>query len=194
LGLVVTLFARPTYDLPQHEARPSLFSVRPLRRTFYVVILILVFLRELVTSSLRVAWYVLQPTLHVHPGIIAYPLDVKTDREITALANLISLTPGTLSLDVSEDRSTLYIHAMQIAGDDPRTVRDEIKNTLERHVARALGPADSASADERITSDPHEAKGTEAPEASQHDRASTDAAAPRSTEEAVEDEGGVRPR
>lgn len=76
--------------------------------------LIGLFLRELVLSALRVAWLVVQPKPRLHPGIIAYPLTVTTDAQITLLANMITLTPGTLSIDVSDDRRTLYIHAIDV--------------------------------------------------------------------------------
>jgi multicomponent Na+:H+ antiporter subunit E len=72
------------------------------------------FLRELVLSALRVAWLVVQPKPRLHPGIIACPLTVTTDAQITLLANMITLTPGTLSIDVSDDRRTLYIHAIDV--------------------------------------------------------------------------------
>jgi multicomponent Na+:H+ antiporter subunit E len=77
--------------------------------------LIALFARELILSALRVAWLVLQPKLKLRPAIIAYPLTVTSDAQITLLANLITLTPGTLSVDVSEDRKTLYIHAIDVA-------------------------------------------------------------------------------
>jgi multicomponent Na+:H+ antiporter subunit E len=64
--------------------------------------------------------------------VLAIPLDAVTDLEITAFANLISLTPGTLSLDVSTDRRVLFIHAMY-AGDADQTRRD-IKQGLERRL------------------------------------------------------------
>ena len=76
--------------------------------------LIGLFLRELILSALRVAWLVVQPKPHLHPAIIAYPLTVTTDAQITLLANMITLTPGTLSIDVSDDRRTLYIHAIDV--------------------------------------------------------------------------------
>jgi multicomponent Na+:H+ antiporter subunit E len=63
------------------------------------------------------------PTHHMRPGVIAMPLEAKTDGEITMVANLISLTPGTLSLDVSDDRKVLYIHAMFLDGDEPTAPR-----------------------------------------------------------------------
>ena len=77
--------------------------------------LIAMFVRELILSALKVAWLVLQPRMRIRPAIIAYPLTVTTDAQITLLANMITLTPGTLSVDVSADRRTLYIHAIDIA-------------------------------------------------------------------------------
>jgi multicomponent Na+:H+ antiporter subunit E len=76
--------------------------------------LFLLFLRELLLSALKVAWLVVSPKLQLRPAIIAYPLTVTSDAEITLLANLITLTPGTLSVDVSSDRKTLYIHAIDV--------------------------------------------------------------------------------
>ena len=70
------------------------------------------------------------------PGIIAVPIEARTDLEITTLANLVSLTPGTLSLDVSGDRRTLYVHAMFV--DDPESIHRDIKNGMERRVLEAL--------------------------------------------------------
>lgn len=113
---------------------------RPFRRTWRVFVLILVFLRELLVSALQVARYVIQPTLQIRPAIIEYPLDVETGREITALANLISLTPGTLSLDVSPDCQYLYVHAISVYTEDGSEVITDIKGSLEKHVSRALGP------------------------------------------------------
>lgn len=90
------------------------------------------YLWELFLANLRVAYDVITPPFYMRPGIIAIPLDVETDAEISLLANLITLTPGTLSLDVSDDRKVLYIHAMYV--DDPDTLRREIKQGLERRV------------------------------------------------------------
>lgn len=70
------------------------------------------FIKELVKANLKVAFDVLTPPWHMQPGVIALPLKAKTDLEITMVANFISLTPGTLSLDVSDDRQVLFVHAM----------------------------------------------------------------------------------
>lgn len=133
--------ARPVLQSEDdREEETSSGWVRPVHRTWRVLVLVLVFLRELVQSALQVAWYTLQPTLEIRPAIVAYPLDVQSDREITVLANLISLTPGTLSLDVAPDRSHLYVHSISVEGEDGQNVIRAIKQSLEKHVSRALGP------------------------------------------------------
>jgi multicomponent Na+:H+ antiporter subunit E len=87
-------------------------------------------------ANIRMAHSVITPSTTMRPGVIAIPLSAKTDAEITLLANLISLTPGTLSIDVSTDRKTLYIHAMFI--DDVDTMRYEIKTGFERRLLEVL--------------------------------------------------------
>jgi multicomponent Na+:H+ antiporter subunit E len=94
------------------------------------------YLWELIQSNFRVAYDVITPTLHARPAVVAIPLDAETPAEITLLANLITMTPGTLSLDVSDDRKTLYVHAMYV--DDPEVLRRSIKNGLERRVLELM--------------------------------------------------------
>lgn len=73
----------------------------------------------LVLSNLRVARTVLfTPVDRLTPGIMAVPLTLTTDAEITALANLITLTPGTLTLDVSDDRQVLFVHVLDLSDAD----------------------------------------------------------------------------
>ena len=106
------------------------------RKVWQTLSFLLYFMKEMMVSSARVAYDVITPTFHMRPGVIAIPLDAKTDAEITLLANVITLTPGTLSLDVSEDRSTLYIHAM--FADDPDALRREIKEGLEYKLLKVM--------------------------------------------------------
>jgi multicomponent Na+:H+ antiporter subunit E len=94
------------------------------------------YLWELVQSNAIIAYDVLTPVHYMKPGVIGIPIDAKTDIEVTVLANLITMTPGTLSLDVSEDRRTLYVHAMYIR--DPEQLRSSIKHNLERRVLALL--------------------------------------------------------
>ncbi len=94
------------------------------------------FAMEFIKANLRVAYDIVTPTYHMRPAIVAIPLEAKTDEEITSLANLISLTPGTLSLDVSTDRKVLYIYTMFIRDRDS-FVR-EIKEGLEKRILEVL--------------------------------------------------------
>jgi len=90
------------------------------------------FLVELVLSNLRVLWDVVTPGQISRPGIVGVPLNAETEMEILLVANLISLTPGTLSVDLSEDRRTLFVHVMFL--DDPELFRKSIREGLERRV------------------------------------------------------------
>lgn len=101
-----------------------------------VVGFVIYYLYELVKSNVIISIDILSPKNGIQPGIIAIPLGAKTDLEITMFANLISMTPGTLSLDVSDDRKTLFVHAMYV--EDADVLRDEIKDSLERRVLEIL--------------------------------------------------------
>ncbi|HEV7344828.1 MAG TPA: Na+/H+ antiporter subunit E [Devosia sp.] len=97
--------------------RRSLAQGRSLRQIWNALSLALLFIYELCVSAVRVAIVVLNPDMKsaLRPAIVAFPLTVKSDAEITLLANLITLTPGTLSIDVSEDRSVLFVHVLTLS-------------------------------------------------------------------------------
>lgn len=90
------------------------------------------FLKELVKANLQVAFEVMTPYYNMKPGIIALPIDVKSDFEISLLANMISLTPGTFSIDVSTDRKILYVHAMYVSNKE-KFIQD-IKQGFEKRI------------------------------------------------------------
>ncbi len=130
----------------------SLLVMRPLigeagydARLWYQITLVVVFFWELIKSSLRVAVEAFTPGYSMNAGIIEVPLDVKSDLAITLFGNLISLTPGTLTLDVGADKECLYVHFMYI-DDEPAVEARELKKTLEAPVIRALGKEVSGAA------------------------------------------------
>lgn len=127
LGYFILLFARRVLA-PTHY-----FTKLPQVLRFAVF-----YLRQLILSNLRVAYDVVTPKHYMRPGVIAVPLDARTDAEITLLANLITLTPGTLSLDISPDRRMLFVHVMYIDGDDVDAARRNISEGLERKVLEVL--------------------------------------------------------
>lgn len=108
--------------------------MKPLRRTLAWVVLGALFLRELVFSVRDVLAAVMDPDRIDHSGIVAVPLDVRSDMGIAMLANLITLTPGTTSLHVSEDRRRLYVHVMNLSDD----IVEQIKTGFERRVMEAV--------------------------------------------------------
>ena len=106
--------------------------LRPVR----VLSLLMLFFKELALSAWKVAVMVTRPKLDVQPGIFAYPLRLTTDFEITLLANLITLTPGTLSVDVSEDKTTLYVHAIDCSNIE--AAKNDIRNGFEKKIMEAF--------------------------------------------------------
>jgi multicomponent Na+:H+ antiporter subunit E len=116
--------------------RPLYPNTRYFRRFFKTLHLLTFFIKALFISNLRVLWDVVTPAQISHPGIIRLPLDARTDLEIMLVANLISLTPGTLSVDLSEDRSYLYVHVMFL--DDVDATCQELKEGLEQRVLEVL--------------------------------------------------------
>ncbi|MDX5436996.1 MAG: Na+/H+ antiporter subunit E [Pontibacter sp.] len=92
------------------------------------------FLKELLIANLKIAYDIVTPRYHMQPTIIALPLSVKTDFEITLLACIITLTPGTLSIDVSSDRKVLYVHSLYIRHNDIENLKQYIKQGFERRI------------------------------------------------------------
>jgi multicomponent Na+:H+ antiporter subunit E len=125
LGFLVLFFTRSVVGSPRY-----------IDKVWKVFGLMVFFLWELFLANLRVAYDVITPRHRMKPGVIAIPLEARTDAEITILSNLITLTPGTMSLDVSADRKVMYIHAMYI--DDIDQTRSKIKDGFERRVLEVL--------------------------------------------------------
>jgi len=126
LGLVILVFTRrivgqPTYPL----------------RLWRVMNLLVFFVWELLLANLRLAYDVLTPGYRLRPGVVAIPIEVRTDTEITLLANMITLTPGSFSLDVSADRRVLYVHVMYL-DEDVDEFRRKIKNGFERRILEVM--------------------------------------------------------
>ncbi|GIP59895.1 Na+/H+ antiporter subunit E [Paenibacillus woosongensis] len=103
-----------------------------MRKVWAMIKLLALFIKELFKSSFVVIGQVLSPKLNIRPGIFAYKTELTGDWEVTILANLITLTPGTLTLDVSREGSTLYIHAMDI--DDVDKLCSDIRSTFEKAI------------------------------------------------------------
>jgi multicomponent Na+:H+ antiporter subunit E len=106
-----------------------------LSRVYYVVAYFFKFMKELVVANYQVAKLVLSPSAKLKPGFIAMPLAAATDFEITSFANSITLTPGTISVYIPDDREVIVIHAINV-GDDLDRLRQAIKDALEAPILR----------------------------------------------------------
>jgi multicomponent Na+:H+ antiporter subunit E len=106
---------------------PSILAAR----TLHGVGLAAFFAWELILANFRVAADVLRG-YRIEPAVVAIPLDITTDGEILLLSTLINITPGSVTIDLSDDRKTLYVHVMHMISADE--TRRDIKNGFERRV------------------------------------------------------------
>ena len=139
-GLVVALVLVAVLPLP---ALPDRAVVKPVA----VVGFLGYFLVELVTASAQVIALALRPRLALHQAVVAVPVRGASDPLLTLLANAISLTPGTITLEVDRPTSTLFVHALDV-GPGPHGVervrRDILE--LERRAILAVGSPDARRA------------------------------------------------
>lgn len=101
-------------------------------RIFRIVQFVLFYLFQLIKANLVIAKDILSINPKITPGFIEIEIDAKTDSEILALVNLISMTPGTLCLDISEDKKYIYVHEMYLK--DVASAKQNIKNGLEKKI------------------------------------------------------------
>lgn len=94
------------------------------------------FFAQMVKANVQVAYDVMTPRYFMKPGIVRYPMNARTELEVNLLSTMISLTPGTLIMDVSEDKKSLYIHVMYL--NDPEAFIKEMKTGLERRLLEII--------------------------------------------------------
>jgi len=123
ISLLITILSYKTFT----DYGLSFFQPKKL---FNIVKFIIVFLIALIKSNFDVARRVINPKLPINPGIVAYQTKLKSDTAKVFLANAITLTPGTLSVDVIDD--ILYIHWIDVISKDPKVIFDEIGADFER--------------------------------------------------------------
>jgi len=107
-----------------------------MKRAFAWLRVAATFIAELAKSTAATVRAVLGPTERLRPAILAVPLDVRSDAGTALFANMVTLTPGTTSLDVSADGRTLYVHVLD-APDHAAAVA-AMKSTLEARAREVL--------------------------------------------------------
>jgi multicomponent Na+:H+ antiporter subunit E len=112
--------------------RRKFFRALYFRKVALGVTLALVFSRELIKSNIAVLRVVLSRRPLIRSGVIAVPTELTNDLALTMLSNMITLTPGTLTLDISHDRRYLFVHTLNL--NDPEDVKREIRNAFELYL------------------------------------------------------------
>ncbi|MGB0112779.1 MAG: Na+/H+ antiporter subunit E [Ilumatobacteraceae bacterium] len=144
-GLGVAVFA-VVVARPTGVSGVQLTSFHPVSAVVFLVY----FLFQLVMSNFQVAWEVITPGSKVNRAIVAIPMHVSTNGLVALIGNAITLTPGTLTVDVHENDAggppTLYVHVLHF--EDVETVRRDIL-TLERLAVRAFGTKEQRADVER---------------------------------------------
>jgi multicomponent Na+:H+ antiporter subunit E len=105
------------------------------RRWFWLGCYIPVFIYACIKANLQVAYLVLHPAMPIRPGIVRVRTKLRSDSAVTALANSITLTPGTMTLDVKKD-GVLYIHWINVKTDKEEEASKQIVATFERFLSR----------------------------------------------------------
>lgn len=83
-----------------------------LRKIYFGVDFFFFYLWKLVQSNFYIAWDIITPTMHTEPEFVDIPLSLKSTWGLLLFSNLLSMTPGTLSVDMSRDRRMLQVHVL----------------------------------------------------------------------------------
>jgi len=95
-------------------------------------IFILFYMKEMVKANLYLARDILSPKMRISPGIVKISIRADSDNRILALFNLITMTPGSISMDISDDRKSIYVHGMYVKDRD--SFEAEIKEGIEKKI------------------------------------------------------------
>jgi multicomponent Na+:H+ antiporter subunit E len=104
------------------------------KRYLWAIVYLFVFLWECVKANFDVAYRVLDPGLPIKPGIVKVKLNVKTDMARTMLANSITMTPGTITVDIIDD--SIFIHWIYVSSTDPERYTRRICGRFEKYIRR----------------------------------------------------------
>ena len=115
--------------------RPGVLG-HPKRYFYFFFYYIPVFLWEVMKANIDVAYRVIHPDMPIHPGIVKVRTALKSDTGLTFLANSITLTPGTLSVDIDREKGFLYVHWIEVRGKDIEKATELVVQRFERILKR----------------------------------------------------------
>jgi len=107
--------------------------IQPLRY-FWLLVYLLIFTWECIKANFDVAYRVLHPSMPIKPGIVKVKLELKSEFARTMLASSITMTPGTISVDLMDD--ILYVHWIYVRSDDPEVYSRKIAGKFEKYIKK----------------------------------------------------------
>ncbi len=122
LGIIIPLLCKPL-RMPEAPVK------RPLKVLSYIAIVA----KDILVANVQVALLVVGPMRNIKPGFVAVPLDLPNIFPITVLASTVTMTPGTVSCEISSDKKWLYVHVLNMP-DDEQEIIDFIKQRYEARI------------------------------------------------------------
>lgn len=107
-------------------------SQHPVRRISFFILYIFRFFWEMIKANFEVAYLVIHPNLPIRPGIVKIKTKLKKDSAITVLSNSITLTPGTLTVDVNKEKQEMYIHCIKVKAESVEEATKQISYKFEK--------------------------------------------------------------
>jgi multicomponent Na+:H+ antiporter subunit E len=114
----------------------SVYKLLQPKRYFWFVIYLFIFIWECIKANLDVAYRVLHPAMPIRPGIVKVKTILKSDMAKMLLANSITMTPGTISVDIIGDY--LYIHWIYVRSEDPAVYTSMITGAFEKYIKKII--------------------------------------------------------
>jgi multicomponent K+:H+ antiporter subunit E len=127
LAIIIPLLCAPL-RLPQPKVK------RPLKLINYALIV----LKDIVVANIEVALLVIGPMDKINPGFVAVPIELTGTLPVTLLASTVTMTPGTVSADISKDQKWLYVHVLNMPAQEQEVI-DFIKQRYESRVKEIFG-------------------------------------------------------
>ncbi len=103
-------------------------------RYFWFIVYLIIFIWECLKANIEVAYRVLHPAMPIKPGIVKIKIDLKTDIAKTTLANSITMTPGTITVDIIDDY--IYVHWIYISTDNPDEYSQKVSGKFEKYIKK----------------------------------------------------------
>ncbi len=122
------LFTRHFFDKVNKFLQP--------RRYFWLLVYLVVLIWECVKANFDVAYRVLHPAMPIRPGIVKVKLELKSDFARAMLANSITMTPGTIAVDIVGD--DLFVHWIYVSSEDPAIYRSKVAGRFEKYIKKTF--------------------------------------------------------